>query len=127
MPNAETAIQEMFETYLDGYNRLDAETLVGLHADPCVMVHRGEVFTITAANSLSYHQRILEENANGGAHVWEMAAIDTDLIAPNGATAKIHWIARRPDGSVLWQDWPAYVVADDGTGWKIWSNISSNA
>lgn len=55
-----------------------------------------------------------------------MAAIQVDMVAPNGAIAKLHWIARRPDGAVLWEDHPAYVVADGGAGWLIWSNISSN-
>lgn len=74
-----------------------------------------------------YHESILAENAAEGDHVWEMADLRIDQVAPNGAVARLHWIARRPDGSVLWEDRPAYVVADDGNGWRIWSNISSDA
>ena len=61
------------------------------------------------------------------AHVWEMADIQVDQVAPNGVTAKLHWIARRPDGSVLWEDRPGYMVVDDGNGWLIRGNISSNS
>ncbi len=75
---------------------------------------------------LAYHETILGENAVEE-HVWELADFKLDLVAPNGATAMLHWIARRPDGSVLWEDYPAYLVADDGDGWLIWGNISSNA
>lgn len=126
MTKAESDIRSMFQAYLDGYNELDAEKLAGLHANPTVMVHRGEVFTLTEVNSVPYHESILSENA-AEEHVWEMADLEIDSVAANGATAKLHWIARRPDGSVLWEDRPAYMVADDGDGWLIWGNISSNA
>ena len=127
MKDAEAAIDSLFQAYLRGYNDLDARALVALHGSPCVVVHRGRVFTLTGENSLRYHEGILAENASEGDHVWEMADIRVDLVVPNGATAKLHWIARRPDGTVLWEDRPAYVVADDGNGWLIWSNISSNS
>jgi len=76
---------------------------------------------------IPYHEEILAENAAEGKHVWEMADLNLDQVAPNGAIAMLHWIARRPDGSVLWEDRPAYMVADDGSGWTILGNISSNA
>lgn len=123
MTEAEPAIKAMFQTYLDGYNELDAEKLAGLHANPTIMVHCGEVFTLTDDNNVAYHESILAENA-AEEHVWKMADIKIDQVAPYGGTAKLHWIAKRPDGSLMWEDCPAYLVADDG--WLIWGNISSN-
>jgi ketosteroid isomerase-like protein len=127
MADAKIAIRQMFETYRDCYDRLDARALADLHGSPCIVVHRGDVLVLNDENKISYHEDILAENAAEGEHVWEMAACEVELVAPNGATAKLHWVAKRPDGSVLWEDRPAYVVADDGDGWLIWSNISSNS
>ena len=127
MTDAEAAIRELFQAYLDFYNRLEPEALAALHATPSSIVHRGQVLIMDDETKVPYHKSILAENAAAGDHVWEMADLKIDQVAPNGAVAKLHWIARRPDGSVLWEDRPAYVVADDGNGWRIWSNISSNA
>jgi hypothetical protein len=127
MTETEAAIRDLFDAYLDCYNRLDAQGLADLHASPTVIIHRGEVLVLNDENKLSYHQAILAENAAEGEHLWELAASEIDLVAPNGASAKLHWIARRPDGSLLWEDRPAYMVADNGSGWLIWGNISSNA
>jgi hypothetical protein len=116
----------MFEVYLDCYNRLDARGLPNLHATPCIIVHRGDVLVLDDENKVSYHEVILAENAAEGDHIWEMAELVVDPVAPNGATARLHWIARRPDGAILWEDRSAYVVAEAGNGWLIWSNISSS-
>jgi hypothetical protein len=122
----EPAIRQLFELYLDCYNRFDAPGLADLHASPCVIVHRGKVLVLDDGNKLGYHEVLLAENAAVGEHSWEMAALGIDPVTPNGATARLHWIARKPDGEVLWEDRPAYVVADDGSGWLIRSNVSSN-
>ena len=127
MTETENAIRKLFADYLDGYNRLDAAALSALHASPCVVVHRNEVLVLNDDNSLDWHKTLLAENDAEGDHVWEMADLQVDQVAPNGAVAKLHWIARRPDGTPLWEDRPTYVVADGGDGWLIWSNVSSNA
>jgi len=126
MTEAESAIRQLFAEYLDAFNRLDAEMLAPLHATPSFIVHRGEVLIMDDETKLPYFQAVLSENA-AYEHEWEMADIKMDLVAPNGATALLHWIARRPDGSLLWEDFPAYMVADAGDGWLIWGNLSSNA
>lgn len=127
MTEAESAIRQLFDVYLDGYNRLDAEGLAALHATPSFIVHRGEVLVMDDETKLPYHETILAENAAEGEHLWEMADFELDQVTSNGAVVKIHWIARRPDGSLLWEDRPAYMVADNGSGWLIWANISSNS
>lgn len=126
MTEAETAIRQLFDVYLDCYNCLDAQGLAALHATPSFIVHRGKVLVMNDETKVPYHESILAENAAQGEHVWEMADIKLDQVAPNGAIAMLHWIAKRPDGSVLWEDHPAYMVADDGNRWLIWGNISSN-
>jgi hypothetical protein len=126
MTEAESAIRALFDVYLDCYNRLDAEGLADLHASPSIIVHRGGVLVLNDENKVGYHETILAENAAEGEHFWELADFDMDLVAPNGATAKLHWVAKRPGGSVLWEDRPAYLVADNGNGWLIWGNLSSN-
>ena len=127
MTDAEAGIREMFDTYLDCYNRLDARGLTALHAHPSHIIHRGEILVLTEDTNLPYHEKILAENAAAGEHVWELADMVLDEVAPNGAIAHLHWIARRPDGSLLWEDHPAYMVARNDDGWIILGNISSNA
>lgn len=125
--DAEAAVRELFARYLDAYNEHDAEALAALHATPSLIVHRGEVLVMDDETNLPYQRSILAENEAEGDHVWEMADLTTDVVAANGAIAKLHWVARRPDGTVLWEDRPAYMVADDGSGWLVLGNISSNS
>ena len=66
-------------------------------------------------------------NAAEGEHIWEIARLDLQQPAPNGAIVTVHWIARRPEGTILWDFLDSYIVADDGTGWSILGDIVHSA
>lgn len=123
MTETESEIRRFFGSYTACYNRLDARCAAAHHADPSFVANRGQVVRINADTMFDYFDAVFSENAAEGEHVWEVAALDMNQMAPNGAVVTVDWIARRPDGSILWTSRATYMLADDGTGWSIWGDI----
>jgi hypothetical protein len=124
MTEAESAIRQFFDSYGDSYDRLDAVGAAAHHGTPSFIVHRGEVIHMNDDTKVDYFRSVFSENAAEGEHFWEIADLKIDQLAPNGAVVELHWIARRPNGSILWVSRPTYMVADAGTGWLIWGDIA---
>ena len=124
MTKVETEIRMFIESYGDSYDRLDAEAAAAHHGTPSFIVHRGEIVHMNDDTKVDYFRSVFSENAAEGEHFWEIAGLKIDQLAPNGAVVKVHWIARRPDESILWDSRPTYMVADDGNGWLIWGDIA---
>ena len=125
MNEAETTIRRMFEAYRDCFNRLDGPGASSHYAAPSFVVKNGGVVRIDLDTKNDYFDSLMARNAAEGDHVWEIAELEVNLPATNGGIVTVRWIARRPDGSVLWDFFDTYVVADDGQGqgWLILGDI----
>lgn len=127
MSVAELRIRELFNTYRDCFNRLDGRGAAAHYTTPSFVVKAGSVVRIDAQTKVGYFDSLVSGNASEGEHVWEIAGLDILQPAPNGAIVTVHWIARRPDRSILWDFLDSYIVADDGSGWLIQGDIVHHA
>ena len=127
MPQQETDIRQFFETYRDCFNRLDGPSAADHYTAPSFVVKNGRVVRIDAETKVDYFNSLMSGNAAEGEHIWEIAGLDMQQAATNGAIVTVHWIARRPEGSILWDFLDSYIVADDGKGWSIMGDIVHGA
>ena len=88
-----------------------------------LVVHLNRTVHLNDDTKLDYFNSVFSENAAESEHVWEVAEFTMNQLASNGAIVTVRWIARRPDGSILWTSRASYMVADDGNGWLIWGNM----
>ena len=117
------AIRKLFESYMEAYDRLDPVAAANHHGTPSFIVHRGEIVQINTDTAVNYFKDVFAANAVEK-HYWEIVDLSIDLLARNGAVVKVHWHAKRPDGSLLWDSRPTYMVANDENGWLIWGDIA---
>lgn len=120
---AQAAIRQLFESYREVYDHLDPVAAANHHGTPSFIVHRGEIVHLNNDTAVNYFKDVFAANAVED-HYWEIADLTIDMLAPNGAVVNVHWHARRPDGSILWDSRPTYMVANDGNGWLIWGDIA---
>jgi hypothetical protein len=69
----------------------------------------------------------MEANATEGVHRWEIAEFEVALPAANGAIVTIIWVARRPDGMVIWDFKDTRFLANTTHGWRILGDMVHDA
>lgn len=124
---AEAIIRRLFDAYRDCFNLLDAPGAGSHYAAPSFVVKNGGVVRIAPETKNDYFGSLMSGNATEDHHVWEVAELEVDQPAANGAIVTVRWIARRPDGAVLWDFRDTYIAADEGEGWLILGDIVHSA
>lgn len=127
MTETESTIRRMFNAYRDCFNRLDGPGAASHYAAPSFVVKNGGVVRFDSDTKNDYFASLMSGNAAEGDHVWEIAELAMNQLASNGAIVTVHWIARRPDGSVLWDFMDSYIVAEEAGGWLILGDIVHSA
>jgi hypothetical protein len=120
-------LQRLFEGYMDCFNRGDGPCAAAYYSAPSFVVKDGEVTRFESGEKVAYFTALMEANATSGPHKWEMDSFEVALPAANGAFATVRWIARRLDGSVIWDFKDTYVVVDTRQGWRILGDIVHDA
>ena len=119
----QTELKSLFDGYMDCFERLDGPGAAAYYSAPSFVVKNGGMTRFGPDEKSDYFSGLMESNAEAGEHVWEIGEFNLDLPAPNGAIAKVRWIARRPDRTVIWDFADTYVLGDDGDGWRILGDI----
>lgn len=127
MTEAEDTIRQMFESYRDCFNRLDGPGASSHYAAPSFVVKNDAVVRIDSDTKNDYFDSLMTRNAAEGDHVWEIAEFEVNQPTTNGAIITVRWIARRPDGSDIWDFFDTYIAADEGDGWHILGDIVHSA
>jgi len=116
-------LRRLFDGYMDCFDRLDGPGAASYYSAPSFVVKDGGVTRFDPDEKVGYFSTLMENNAEAGEHVWEIAEFKVDRLASNGAIVSVRWIARRPDRFVIWDFWDTYVVGDEGDGWRILGDI----
>lgn len=117
------AIREFFDGYMECFDRLDGSAAAAYYSAPAFVVKNGGVTRFEAHEKVHYFSSLMESNAAADVDRWEIADFSVARPATNGAIATVRWIARGPDGSVIWDFEDTYVLGDSGNGWRILGDI----
>ncbi len=119
-------ITAFFTTYRDAFNRLDGDAVADLWHSPSGITDSGATLAQaqltwwTAEAPMRANMRALCEayRSNGFADA-QFEVMDAVPMGANHAFARLRWVLRRTDGTVLQQFGTGYHVLRGANGWRV--------
>jgi hypothetical protein len=102
---------------------LDGDAAAAWYAAPAFVVKNGRIERFDQTEKGSYFAALMAANASHGEHAWQIAGFHADVPTDNGAVVTVHWVATRPDGSIIWNFADTYIVARTDEGWRILGDV----